>query len=914
MIANLPYGGKILEWARIQPPFSVNPKPAPSPARQKETPMMRQFHAAKRQHPGALVFFRMGDFYEMFFEDAKLAADELGLALTSRNKEKDVPMAGVPVKAMEGYLVRLVRAGHTVAICEQVQDPREATGIVDRDVVRVVSPGTLVEEEALDSHRPLWVLAVHLGGEAGDGDSRPVGLAWADLSTGALRCASSEFHRFSEDLARIGPAEVLLPEQVEEDDEWSKIAEIARASAASCATRQAWDFEAGGGRRALCSQLGVKTLEAFGLEDERGILAACGGLLGFLEETQKGALDQFRDLEVRRSSGHMVLDEATRNTLEIAQSSLDGSREGSLLGTVDRTSTPMGARALREWLLEPLLCADSMRARHQSVAELIADLGLRKRMGDALEGMGDLERAAARLASGRAGGRDLVSIARALERIPGLRDEAGSAQDPLLDEIAGRLDPCPEITARILSTLVDDPPLALKEGGLVRTGFHEEVDELRSLAEGGRDHLAALQAREIERTGIPNLKVGFNKVFGYYLEVTHAHTDKVPEEYHRKQTLKNAERYITTELKEYEAKVMGAEEKSRDLEYEIFLALRRAAGEEAGRMQATARAVAELDALRGFAVVAQERNYARPEILDPEGEEFQVLDIREGRHPVVEACMQDPFIPNGVSLDSSHTLSVLTGPNMSGKSTWLRQAAHVVILAQAGSFVPAASARIGPVDRVFTRLGSADDISRGASTFMVEMVETARILRHATDQSLILLDEVGRGTSTFDGMAIAWAVCEHVHDTLRSRCLFATHYHQLTDLADSLGRARNLNVAVREWGDEIVFLHQIEEGGTDRSYGIHVARLAGLPAGVLERSRGVLERLEREEEGLTRRILPGEGDDEPILQHSLFDLLGDADAVLLKELEAIDLDSLPPIEAWKLVGRLRQALNRKGLE
>ncbi|TAH39799.1 MAG: DNA mismatch repair protein MutS [Planctomycetota bacterium] len=856
--------------------------------------MMAQYFRAKRKHPHALLLFRMGDFYELFFEDAEVASRVLGLTLTSRSKEKDVPMAGVPVRSVEAYITRLVRAGHAVAICEQLQDPRDAKGLVDRDVVRVVSPGTLVEDSNLQQGEPLYVLAVC-----------GAGLAWADISTGRFRCVQGAAERLGEDLARIAPAEIVLAD----DESTGAVRAWAQSEGTPVTLRPPWTFDAARGRRDLCEQLQVATLEAFGVEELPEVLGAAGALLTYLRDTQKGAMRQIRDLELSRPSRHLALDRATLRTLEVTRSQRDGGREGTLLSVLDRTGTPMGARTLREWLLEPLLDAGAIRRRQDAVAELVDAVRRRRALAQALDGLGDLQRLAGRLGSGRAGARDLVSLASALQRVPALRATLEETHSPALTELVAAMDSCDALAARIRATLADDPPLSLRDGGLLRPGFSAELDELRALARGGRDYLLELQKREIQRTGIQSLKVGYNRVFGYYLEITHANAAAVPADYVRKQTLKNAERYITPELKEYEARVLGADERAKDLEYELFLALREGAAAELARLLRTAAAIAELDAYVSLASVAAERGYCRPELVDDD----LVLDIRDGRHPVVEAALGgEPFVPNDTRLGADARLIVLTGPNMSGKSTWLRQTALITLMAQAGSFVPARSARIGVVDRIYTRLGGGDDIARGASTFMVEMVETAGILRHASERSLLLLDEVGRGTSTFDGLAIAWAVCEHVHDRVGARCLFATHYHELTDLAAGLPRARNLNVAVAEWGDEIVFRHRIEEGGTDRSYGIHVARLAGIPPAVLARAREVLDRLERNEERLSRRILDQAREAGPATaapqQASLFDLLGTADATLLSELLAVDPNVTSPIEAWRLLQRVAAAL------
>ena len=901
--------------------------------RPEETPMMRQFHAAKNRYPHALLFFRMGDFYEMFFDDAHTAGKVLGLSVVSRSKEKEIPMAGVPVKSMPGYLVRLVQAGYTVAICEQMQDPREAKGIVDRDVVRVVSPGTLIEDENLSGDAPLFVMGVHLEQPRGRGAADlpssewPVGLAWADLTTGTFRCSSTTVAHFSEELARVLPAEVVFADYPESDARAEvilRLSEVVNREDISFTLRPSWGFDAERGTRDLCEQLKVSTLEAFGVAEQLEIVSACGGLLDFLKDTQKSSLSHFRDLQLHRASEHLVIDGATRRTLELTANQQDGSRAGTLLSVIDRTATPMGARLLREWLLEPLVDVVAIRSRHEAVGELVAASETRQALISQLDGLGDLERLSAKVAAGRSNARDLVGLGKALGRVPSLKSSLGGAIAARLIQLNGELDPCATVQQRLAATLVSSPPLALNEGGLVRDGYSAELDEYRELAAGGKAYLVQLQQRELERTGIPTLKVGFNRVFGYYIEVSRLQSDRVPDDYIRKQTLKNSERYITPELKEYEAKVLGAEEKAKELEYQIFSDLRGVVAKVVERLLMTASALARLDALNGLATVAVERRFVQPEFVDGEVE----LEIVGGRHPVVEAALLgDPFVPNNTSFGVDRRLAVLTGPNMSGKSTWLRQSALIVLMAQMGSFVPAESAKLSLVERIFTRLGSGDDIARGQSTFMVEMVETANILRNATGRSLLLLDEVGRGTSTFDGLAIAWAVCEHVHNELGARCLFATHYHQLTDLAASLVNAVNLNVAVREWGDEIVFLHRIEEGGTDRSYGIHVAQLAGLPTGVLDRARNVLVRLERDEEDLSRRILQAVAEpDSPVaekdapaadellvLQHSLFDLLAneDGDKALLDELNEMELNEVSPMDAWRTLDRVLRAIKSK---
>ncbi|MFT7517568.1 MAG: DNA mismatch repair protein MutS [Myxococcota bacterium] len=878
--------------------------------------MMRQFFAAKKKHPNALLFFRMGDFYEMFFDDAKVAAKELGLSLTARDKAKQVPMAGVPVRSMEGYLTRLVRAGHTVAICEQMQDPRDAKGIVDRDVVRVVSPGTLVDESSLIGSEPLFVLAVDVGEQ--------LGLAWADLSTGAFRCSQCTIESFIEEVARIQPAEVLLPEFNSDEQAQFELTQSLQELLAQhdipVSWRMPWNFDAKNGRRDLCKQLKVSTLEAYGIEESPQIIAACGGLLDFLHDTQKSTVEQLRELSLHRAHQHLLLDQATRRTLEIVKNQQDGSRQGTLLATIDRSGTAMGARLLREWVLEPLIDKDLIEARHDAVDEFVIQANARKAVAATLTGMADLERLAAKLASGRSGPRDINALAAALELVPALLNELSELSAPQLCELREDLNPHLSLVTKIRGALSDAPPLLIKDGGLIRDGFSAAVDELRELAQGGKDYLAAMQQRESERLGVP-VKLGFNRVFGYYIELTSSVVSKAPEDYIRKQTLKNAERYITPELKEYEHKVLGAEEKLKDVEYKLFEELREEVLGHANSVASCASAIAKLDVLQSLASIAVEKRFVRPQFIEAAAESCGILNIKEGRHPVVEdALLGQVFVPNDTSLgdDYKKRLAIITGPNMSGKSTYLRQTAIVVLLAQIGSFVPAESVEMTLVDRIFTRLGSGDDISRGQSTFMVEMVETANILRNATNRSLLLLDEVGRGTSTFDGLAIAWAVCEFVHDKLHARCLFATHYHQLTDLADKLSAGVNLNVAVREWGEEIIFLHRIEEGGTDRSYGIHVAQLAGLPHKVLQRSQEILQRLEEDEEGLSRKILRGQSRNVPaieqvaIVQPSLFDLIknNDDDGELLSELKGLNLDELPPIEAWQILDRVLRTIKK----
>ena len=853
------------------------------------SPAMAQYVAQKQRHPDALLFFRMGDFYELFFDDAKVAAKALGITLTSRNKgENAIPMAGVPVRAADGYVRRLVHMGHRVAICEQTQDPKEAKGVVERDVVRVVTPGTVTEDHLLDDRRQNHLVAVVTGRDA-------AGLAWVELSTGSFLVHECPLERLADELARIEPAELLLAEdQRGIDRPWLP-------SGVPVTWRAPYDFGVEGGERALQQFFGTRTLAGFGVQDQPLAVGAAGALVGYLQETQKCALPHLRRIEVWHEDGHMRLDRATRQSLELVQTMRDD--EGTpLLAILDRSETPMGARRLRAWLLAPLIAVEPIRARQDAVAELHADPLLLTLVTDQLANVLDLERLTSRAAFGRANARDLLGLRQSLERLPALRERLSACSAPLLQELAAQLDPLPELTAAIAAAIVDDPPLGVRDGGLIRSGHSAELDELRTLARDSSEWLARYQGDLAERTGIPSLKVGFNKVFGYYIEVTHTHRDvPLPPEFVRKQTTKNAERYVTDELRTFESKVLKAEENGKALEYELFTALRERTAAELVRLQATAQAVGDLDALAALAVVARDRHYCRPLVDDS-----TVLRIEDGRHPVIEAThASGTFVANDTDLaPPQRRLVLLTGPNMAGKSTWIRQNALIVVLAQIGSFVPAKAAHVGLCDRVFTRVGGADDISRGASTFMIEMVETATILNNATERSLVILDEVGRGTSTYDGMSLAWAIAEDLHERVRCRALFATHYHQLMDLAGPGKGIVNQRVAVREWGDEIVFLHRIEEGGTDRSYGLHVAKIAGIPAPVLARAEAVLAELDAEGASMRDTLVAARERARPgPKQRELFAPPPDP---VLAELRQLDVDDLTPRQAVELLRRWQE--------
>ncbi len=776
------------------------------------TPMMRQYLEIKDRHRDAILLFRMGDFFEIFFEDALAASPLLDLTLTSRDKDspEPIPFCGFPHHQVDSYIAKLIGAGRRVAVCDQVEDPAEAKGIVRREVVRIVTPGMVVGGDLLAQDRNNYLGAVS-----------PVegvfGLAFLDVSTGGFRFTTARtLDGLLAELERFAPTELVHPEG------WVVPAGVARPE--RCLTPlPAERFEPEPGQRRVAQVFGGAVSEL----DLGAAVGAVSAALAYVEWTQQRipghlALPVPYDVDER-----LVLDPAAERNLEVVRSLADGGRAGTLLSVVDRTRTPMGARLLRRWLLEPLVRPSAIVERHEAVEALVGDPQRRSDLGETLAGIGDVERLNAKVTTGRAHARDLVALARASSAWPELRARTQGTSSSLLESLARSIDPLDDVTAEIGRVLVDEPPLAITDGGMIRAGVSAPLDEARSMMRDGKSWIARLEAEERERSQIAKLKVGYNRVFGYYLEVPNSFAERVPRTWIRKQTLVGAERYVTPELKEMEAKVLGAEERSHKLELELFQELREGVAKHAPRIATGAAAIAALDVLTSFAEVAVRSRHIRPAVDDS-----GILELRESRHPVVEAMVgRERFVPNDVRLDDTeHQILLLTGPNMAGKSTYMRQVALAVILAQAGAFVPAASAHVGVVDRVFTRVGASDRLSEGHSTFMVEMVETARILDRATSRSLVLLDEIGRGTSTYDGVSIAWAVAERLHEgPSRPRTLFATHYHELTELARTLPRVQNLNVAVREWGEEILFLHRIVPGAASRSYGIHVARLAGLP-------------------------------------------------------------------------------------
>ena len=803
------------------------------------TPLMQQYREIKARHPSAILFFRMGDFYEMFYDDAETAARVLGLTLTSRNNggASEVPLAGVPVRAGPEYLRRLVQQGYRVAICEQVEDPKVAKGIVRREVVETVSPGVAFADELLDGARNNFIAAL--------GPERPtptgetvVGLAAADISTGELRLCIVLLDEVDAMLARVAPRELLVPKS------GSLPARTPSLDGALVTEREPWEFDEAMAREELARQFGVRGLDGLGIEArDDAAIGAAGALLRYLKELQPAGVPHLAHPQVERAGGTMPLDEMTRRNLELVESLRGASTAGTLLSVLDRTTTPMGARLLRQWLLAPLVTRDAIDARLDAVEALVGEATACAALRAALDGVRDMERLGGKAAAGRATPRELAALGDSLARLPSV----SAAMRPVahagsMAALMTRWDDCATVATRVLETLVERPPMQLGEEATIAPGVDAELDQLRTLRDGGKDAVARIQSEERARTGIPSLKVGYNKVFGYFIEVSNANRHLVPADYQRRQTLTGGERYVTPALKEYEERILTAAERIEARERELFEALRASVGGEVARVQCASRIVAELDVLAALADVAAREGYVRPTMTDGYD-----LAVTAGRHPVVERMMpRDKFIPNDVRLTEDARVVILTGPNMAGKSTLLRQVGLIVVLAQVGSFVPAAAATIGVCDRVYTRVGASDNLVRGQSTFMVEMAETSAILHTATRRSLVLLDEIGRGTSTYDGVSIAWAVSEHLHDTVGCKTIFATHYHELVQLETELVAVRNYNVGVREVGEEVLFLHRLQPGGADRSYGIEVGKLAGLPAPVIARARAVLQLLEGE--------------------------------------------------------------------
>ena len=869
---------------------------------QLDTPAMRQYKTFKDQYPEYVLLFRMGDFYEMFYDDAKLASRELGLALTSRSKGPSaVPLAGIPYHALDSYLARLVRAGHRVAICEQVEDPREAKGVVKRDVTRLVTPGTLTDETLLEQREGNYLAAIFQVDKEGRPDTDgAAGLAWAELSSGAFWAMQCPPDHVLDELIRIGPAEVIVTEGGPHDTSEFRQS-IRQCTSAAVTSRPPWVFDAHSATQALREHFGTHTLEGFGFEQWDVSLSAAGAIIEYLRETQKTALAHVARLQKFRRTDYMAIDGNTLRCLEIHRTLRANQRSGSLLACIDKTCTGMGARLLERWVTFPLTGYGEIVARQDAVEELTEDPGRLADLREVLKSTAQIDRIAAGIAMARVRPRELVALGQTLERLPKLAELIGSCSAELTAGLAPALTGLDEPAALIARAIDPDCPNTLREGGVIAAGYDEDLDRLRGVGRDGQHWLGQYQAEQAKRLGVPNLKVGFNRVFGFYIELSRLHQDKAPPDYVRKQTLKNAERYITDELKRYESEVLTAEERAKAMEVDLFEKTRRELAEHLAAFQAAAGALATLDVLAGLTFLAVQRGYRRPTITQD-----NVLRIVGGKHPVLAEQLREQFVPNDVTMEAvDNRLLIITGPNMSGKSTYIRQVALLVLMAQMGSFIPAEEATVGLADRIFTRVGASDELTRGLSTFMLEMVETANILNNATSRSLVILDEVGRGTSTYDGLALAWAVSEYLALRIKCRALFATHYHELTELETLLDGTTNLNVSVREWADEVIFLHKIVPGGTDRSYGVYVARLAGVPREVVDRARGILPQLQAH---------LAEGLDMPELAHrarqaaAQMDLFADPAARVARDLKAADLDNLTPLDALNLLKKLKGEL------
>ncbi|MDR2762933.1 MAG: DNA mismatch repair protein MutS [Planctomycetaceae bacterium] len=877
----------------------------------KTTPMLQQLQEAKKTCPNAIVLFRMGDFYEMFLEDAKVAAETLGLALTSREKGPDaMPMAGFPCSQLDSYIAKLINAGFRVAVCEQVEDPKKAKGIVKREVVRVVTAGTVTEDTILDPRTSNFLAAVSLNPRTPKLES---GIAWIELSTGAFYSVTVDKDSLLEHIARISPVEIIYS-----DKDPFTLPEYFNMQKTP---RSDWTFNYRTAKETLCKQFKTSTLEGFGFadNDNQNIPAICaaGAILDYLYETQRQTLDHIDVLTPYQVGSFMEIDEASRSSLELTRTIRSGKRDGTLLGVLDKCITPMGSRMLADWVTSPLMDINEINRRLDAITELLTEQFAITNIREKMRKIYDLQRLITRVAQNRCSPRDLGLISQTISMLPYFIEQLSNSKSSLLQEIRNSIDPCVELAELLSKALNSELPTNAREGGFICENFNKELDELRDMQRGGKEWIAKYQAKEIERTGIASLRVGYTRIFGYYIEITNMHRKKIPSNYERKQTIKNAERYTTPELQKHEEKVITASEQANEIESSIFTKLCEAVLSNRHKLQQTSAAIAKLDVLISLAILARQHNYCRPKLV-----EESMIRIIEGRHPVIEElCTAGSFVPNDISVDRENNgmIQLITGPNMAGKSTFIRQAALLCIMAQIGSYIPAREAQIGICDRIFARVGASDEIARGYSTFMVEMIETARILNQGTPKSLVILDEIGRGTSTYDGISLAWAICEYLHNNMGCRTFFATHYHELTDLSENFDLIRNLNVAVNELNDDVVFLHKIIPGAADKSYGIHVAKLAGLPKEVTNRSREILAELERnhtklasnaeseELRNLTTISSEGEQIDKVVrvkrktIGTVQFSLFGKDDHPIVDEIRNLEIEKISPIDAIKLI-------------
>ena len=876
------------------------------------SPMMKLYVETKKQYADCILFYRLGDFYEMFFDDAVQVSRELELTLTGKECGLDerAPMCGVPFHAVDGYLNRLVEYGHKVAICEQVEDPKQAKGLVRREVVRIATPGTNLDTSALDAGKNNYLMSVFcLSGK--------FGIASVDITTGTFLVTEADSRRrLRDEILTYNPAEIICNEALEMSG--FDLDEIRHTAGATIFLLDSSWFDADGCRQEILEHFHVQSLKGLGLDDMECASIASGAVLRYLRETQKSELGNLTQITPYTIGKYMVLDSFTRRNLELTETMREKARRGSLLWVLDKTKTAMGARMLRSFLEQPLIDREQIELRLEAVSQMCQNAITREEIREYLQPVYDLERLISRIAYHTANPRDLIAFRTSLEMIPAIRRALGEFPASLLQTLTEEIDELQDICDLITRSIIDDPPMIIREAGFIRDGYHEEVDRLRAAARDGKSWLADIEMKEKERTGITKMKLKFNKVFGYYLEIPNSFRDKVPEDYMRKQTLVNAERYITPQLKELEETILGASDRLNTLEYELFVQIREEIAHHTPRIQKTARAIAMVDALASLACVAEQNRYVRPKI-----NEKGLIDIKDGRHPVVEQMGGDTlFVPNDTLLDNkSRRVSIITGPNMAGKSTYMRQSALIVLMAQIGSFVPASSANISLVDRIFTRVGASDDLASGQSTFMVEMSEVALILRQATRKSLLILDEIGRGTSTYDGLSIAWAVVEHIADTklIGAKTLFATHYHELTELEGKIPGVNNYCIAVREKGDDIVFLRKIVKGGADRSYGIQVAKLAGVPDSVIERAKVLAQELSEHDITETAAAEPEKSqekkpkrrraDEVDLHQMSFFDTVSDED--ILRELREVDVTAMTPIEAMNTLYELQNRLKNR---
>jgi len=863
----------------------------------KPTPMIQQYLSVKDDYPDALLFYRMGDFYEMFFEDAEKASQLLNITLTSRNKNvaSPIPMCGVPFKAAKNYISKLINQGYKVAICDQVEDPSKAKGLVKREVTRVVTPGTVLEDDLLEAKSHNFVLAMEIRDDL-------VGLAYLDVSTGKFRLTETPgFTDALDEVKRISPSEILFSVEVESHAIYRELEAKLEGHYLTFVDQR--DFEYAGSKQRLLALFNTLSLEGFGCENFNAGVCAAGALVAYAQDTQKQSVAHVQNLETYVLGQYLLFDERSYQNLEIERNLRNGGTRGTLIGVIDKTLTAMGGRRLREWIRYPLVDPHQIGLRHDAVEESLENLRTTQGLREHLKKIQDIERIQGKITMGHANARDLAALKRSLMTLPEIRELLNDFSSPgfhpelqfdILGDLAGLME----------AAIREDAPPTIQEGGIIKPGYHAELDELIQISRDGKGWLVKLEAREREATGITALKVRYNKVFGYYLEVPKARLAHVPEHYVRKQTLVNAERFITEELKQFESKVLGAEDRRAALEYRIFQDIRQKIIDHKDDLQATAQFIARLDCLTALAVVADENDYSRPE-LNPEGR----IRIQDGRHPVIEKMISgERFVPNSVELDEQQQVLIITGPNMAGKSTILRQVALTTLMAQAGSFVPAGHASLGITDRIFTRVGALDNLSQGLSTFLVEMQETANILNNATADSLVIMDEIGRGTSTFDGLSIAWAVAEYLHDLNGKgvKTLFATHYHELTELAQKKERVRNYNIAVKEWNDEIIFLRKLVEGGTNRSYGIQVARLAGIPGKVVRRAKKILSRIENAEHENTGEPNPKGLESRAGTQQVQLELFTSPGQEIIQKIKTLDITSMSPLDALNTLDALQK--------